>query len=182
MRPREAATGDLCVLLAPSRPLEDRVVGFLVELRERYGGRIVEPLHVTLDRIPAADEARIRGTVRGCASVLRPTPVRVNAIFGLASKSRGGVLKLDIPRDHELDGAIASVKAALRGAGAPSLYGPERWAAVTALERIARPPAGDPETLATPVELFVGDTLILSRIAGPARYEILDTATIASSG
>ena len=147
-----------------------------------YGGDRVEPIHVTIDRVAAGHEDAVRRVVRECATRLHPVAVRVNAVFGLPSKYRGAVVKLDVPRDPEIDRAIAAVKTALRAAGAPSLYGPERWAAVTALERVDRAASDTAEPLATPVELFGGDSLILSRIAGPSRYEILESARMVGSG
>ena len=179
---REAATGDLCVLLASSRPLDDGAAAFLARLRQEHGGHLVDPLHVTIDRIATPDEDAIRRAVKEIASRIRPTRVRVGAIFGLRSKNRGSIVKLDVPREPGLDRLIDAVKSALRAAGPPSLYGPERWATVTALERVDRPASDAPRTLPAPVQLFVGDTLLLSRIAGPARYEILETASIPRTG
>jgi hypothetical protein len=63
------------------------------------------------------------------------------------------------------------------------MYGDERSMTVTALERIDRPAAPTNGTaLGLPIDLFVGDTLLVSRIRSLGSYETLDTAMLQPSG
>jgi hypothetical protein len=47
---------------------------------------------------------------------------------------------------------------------------------------VTRRDSVEPDLSTLPLELFVADQVIVSRITGLARYEILDTATIPASG
>jgi len=53
---------------------------------------------------------------------------------------------------------------------------------VTALESIERAAALDPASWGLPADLFVTDTVVVSRIRGVGSYEILATASIPASG
>ena len=70
----------------------------------------------------------------------------------------------------------------MRQAGLAPMYGDERSMSVTALDRIERPGAPDTAVAALPLDLFVADTVLVSRIRGVGSYEILDTASLPASG
>jgi phage baseplate assembly protein W len=180
---RAAKAGDICILLVPSRPPSADVKDLLEGLRRDYGGRIVAPLHVTVDRVAAADTADLVRAIRECVPRLRMAAVRGEGLFVLRSAYRGtNVLKLDVGRDSALDRDVDELRSALRQAGLAPMYGDERSMSVTALERIERPGAPDTAAAALPLDLFIGDTVLVSRIRGVGNYEILDTASLTASG
>jgi len=179
---RAAQAGDVCLLLVPSRPATPEVNAFLEGLRREFGGRIVEPLHVTIDRIGAVDTDDIVPAIRECLPRLRRAAIRANDMFVLRSEYRGAdVLKLDVARDEALDHDIDVLRAALRLARLQPMYGDEHSMTVTALERIERHASLD-AAAGLPTDLFVGDTILVSRILGVGRYEILDSASMSMSG
>lgn len=183
MSARAAQAGDVCILLVPSRPPSADVKDLLEGLRRDYGGRIVEPLHVTVDRVVAVDTVDIVSAIRECVPRLRTAAVRAEGLFVLRSAYRGAnVLKVDVGRDSALDHDIDELRAALRNAGLSPMYGDERAMSVTALDRIERPGAPDTAAAGFPRDLFVADTVLISRIRSLGQYEILDTATLTASG
>jgi hypothetical protein len=165
------------VLFAPSRPLASAIRERLERLRAKFGGRIVEPLHLTLERTDGEDASGLAVAVRECAPRLRPVAVRGERLFVTPSPYRGGdVLKLHVPRDDELARVIAVVRSAIRVAGQRSLYGDDRSTSVTVIERLER--QGSLDGWAAPLELFTADELILSRIVDASTYDILDRVGI----
>ncbi|MDP9275289.1 MAG: hypothetical protein M3O99_06830 [Chloroflexota bacterium] len=150
-------------------------------MQAEFGGRIVEPLHLTLERTDGEDASGLVAAVRACAERLRPVAVRGEELFVTPSPYRGGdVLKLHVLIDEQLMGAIGEIRSALRTAGLRSLYGDVRSTSVTVLERVERP--GSLERWPRPLELFTADELIVSRIVDGSTYDILDTATVPTSG
>jgi hypothetical protein len=180
---RAAQAGDICLLLVPSRPPSPKVKALLEGLKREFGGRIIEPLHVTVDRVKAADTEGLVRAVRECTPRLRSAAVRGSGLFVLRSEYRGAdVLKLDVDRDEALGHDVDELRTALRQAGLDPMYGDGRSMTVTALERIDRSAAPNLTALGLPLDLFVGDMLLVSRIRGVGNYEILDTAMLQPSG
>jgi hypothetical protein len=180
---RAAQAGDICILLVPSRPPSADVKDLLERLKRDFGGRIVEPLHVTVDRVAAVDTADIETAIRECVPRQRMAAVRGEGLFVLRSAYRGAnVLKVDVGRDNALDHDIDELRAALRNVGLTPMYGDERSMSVTALDRIERPGAPDTAAAGLPLDLFVADTVLISRIRSVGDYEILDTASLIASG
>jgi len=182
--PRPAATGDICVLLAPSRPLSGSGAALIDRLQAAFGGERVEPIHVTVDRVPGDDAAALVRIVHKSLTRLRHAPVLVDRLFFLPSQSRGPeIVKLEVAPHAVLDADVDVLLAALRDSGLPSLYSSDRAkSTITALQRVTRGPSVTTEMSDVPVELFVADQVIVSRIVGLARYEVLDTASIPTSG
>jgi len=182
--PRPAVTGDICVLLAPSPKLTGPGAAFIDRLHADLGGERVEPLHVTVDRVATDDAAALVRAVRESASRLRPAPIRVARLYFLPSQSRGPeIVKLEVAADAVLDQDVDELLAALRRCGLPSLYPSDRAKpTITTLQRVSRSDTVEPDLSVLPLELFVADRVIVSRITGPARYEILDSASIPASG
>ena len=172
------------MLLAPSGPVSGAGAGFIDRLHADLGGERVEPLHVTVDRVATDDATTLIRAVREAAKRLRPTWVRIDRLYFLPSQSRGPeIVKLEVAPDPVLDEDVNELLAALRGCGLPSLYPDDRAKpTITALQRVTRRDSVEPDLSALPLELFVADHVIISRIAGIARYEILDTASIPPSG
>ena len=178
---RAARPGDICILLASSRPVPARARAMLDGLRQVHGGRIVEPLHVTVDRVATSETERVVRAARAALSRLRQAPVRVDRAFVIDSRDRGPhIVKLEVVRDSALVDDVAELRSALREVGLPSLHGGDRLMTVSALEH-AGPAREGANAWPVSTELFLGDLVIVSRIRGPASYEVLDTATIAAS-
>jgi hypothetical protein len=184
LKSRAAIAGDICVLLAPSRPLQAPAAAFIDRLNADLGGERVEPLHVTVDRVATDDPAALIESVRDSATRLRPAPVRVDRLYFLPSQSRGPeIVKLEVGPDAVLDDDMNEILAALRRCGLPSLYPTDRAKpTITTLQRVTRRDSVETDVAELPLELFVADRVIVSRIIGLARYEILDTASIPTSG
>lgn len=183
-RSRPAVAGDICVLLASSRPLAEPPARFVDRLRAHLGGEVVEPLHVTVDRVATDDASAVIRSVHESVRRLRPAPIRVDRLYFLPSQSRGPeIVKLEVAPDAVLEEDVDELLAALRRRGLPSLYPSDRAKpTITTLQRVTRRDSVEPDVSALPLELFVADRVIVSRITGVARYEILDTASISASG
>ena len=183
MTTRPAVAGDICVLLAPSRPLSEAAARFVHRLRADLTGEIVEPLHVTVDRVATHDVAALIRAVDESAGRLRPAPIRVARLYFLPSESRGPeIVKLEVAADPVLDEDVDELLLALRRSGLASLYPNDRTKpTITTLQRVTRGSV-EPDLSVLPLELFVADRVIVSRITGPARYEILGSASIPASG
>ena len=182
--PRPAVAGDICVLLAPSHQLTGPGAAFIDRLHADLGGERVEPLHVTVDRVATDDAAALIRCIRDSVRRLHPAPIRVDRLYFLPSPSRGPeIVKLEVSSDTVLDGDMNEILAALRLCGLPSLYPTDRAKpTITTLQRVTRRDSFDADVAGLPLELFVADRVIVSRITGVARYEILDTATVPTSG
>jgi len=147
-------------------------------------GEVVEPLHVTVDRVATDDTAALIRAVHESARRLRPIPIRVERLYFLPSRSRGPeIVKLEVATDAILDEDMNELLTAFRRCGLPSLYPSDRAKpTVTTLQRVTRRDSVEADVSGLPLELFVADRVIVSRITGLARYEILDTAAIPASG
>jgi hypothetical protein len=165
------------VLFAPSRPVAPAVRQRLERLRAEFRGRIVEPLHLTLERTDGKDASGLLAAVREYAARARPVVVRGEKLFLISSPYRGSdVLKLHVAQDEQVGAEINGLRSAIRAAGLRSLYGDERATSVTVLERVEG--QGSLERWTQPVELFTADELIVSRIVGASTYDILDRVVI----
>jgi hypothetical protein len=182
--PRPAVAGDICVLLAPSGPVSRTGAALVDRLQAALGGERVEPLHVTVDRVTTDDAAALIRIVRESVRRLRPAPVLVDRLYFLPSEYRGPeIVKLEVASDPVLDEDMNELLAALRRRGLPSLYSSDRVKpTITTLQRVTRSTSVTSEMSEMPLELFVADRVIVSRITGPARYEVLDSASIPASG
>jgi hypothetical protein len=182
--PRPAVPGDICILLAPSHQVTGHGAAFIDRLHVDLGGERVEPLHVTVDRVATDDAAALIRCVHDSVRRLRPAPVRVDRLYFLPSLSRGPeIVKLEVAPDAVLDVDIDELLESLRRCGLPSLYPADRAKpTITTLQRVTRRDSVEADVAALPLELFVADLVIVSRITGPARYEILDTASVPTSG
>jgi len=147
-------------------------------------GELVEPLHVTVDRVATDDAAALIRAVRESARRLRPAQIRVDRLYFLPSQSRGPeIVKLEVEPDAVLDQDMNELLTALRRCGLPSLYPSDRAKpTITTLQRVTRRDSVEADVSSLPLELFVADRVIVSRITGLARYEILGSASIPASG
>jgi len=115
---------------------------------------------------------------------LRPAPIRVERLYFLPSQARGPeIVKLEVALDAVLDEDMNELLTVLRRCGLPSLYPSDRAKpTITTLQRVTRRDSVEADVSGLPLELFVADRVIVSRITGIARYEIVDTAAIPASG
>ena len=167
------------MLFAASRPLANSVRHLLERMRGEFGGRIVEPLHVTLERTDGEDPRGLAAAVREHAPHTRPVAVRGENLLITPSPYRGGdVLKLQVAHSEPLRRESDAVRSAIRAAGLRSLYGDDRSTTVTVLERVDRHGPLDQSRWTLPVDLFMADELIVSRIVDASTYDILDRVAI----
>ena len=93
-----------------------------------------------------------------------------------SSYRRGDILKVQTTQDR-IAPDVDAVRSAVRAAGLRSLYGGERRANVTVLEGITH--GGDVAAEDwRPLDLFTADLVIVSRIAGASRYDVLDRISL----
>jgi len=148
-------------------------------MRAEFGGRILEPLHVTLERTDGEDGPGLVAAVREYAPRGRPIAVRGEKLFITPSPYRGGdVLKLQVAHNESLRRETDALRSAIRAAGLRSLYGDDRSMTVTVLERVDRHGSLDQSRWGLPLELFTADELIVSRIVDASTYDILDRVAI----
>ena len=148
-------------------------------MRAEFGGRILEPLHVTLERTDGEDGGGLVAAVREYAPRGRPVAVRGEKLFITPSPYRGGdVLKLQVAHNESLRRETDALRSAIRAAGLRSLYGDDRSMTVTVLERVDRHGSLDQSRWGLPLELFTADELIVSRIVDASTYDILDRVAI----
>ena len=148
-------------------------------MRAEFGGRIVEPLHVTLERTDGEDGPGLVAAVREYAPRGRPVAVRGEKLSITPSPYRGGdVLKLQVAHNESLRRETDALRSAIRAAGLRSLYGDDRSMTVTVLERVDRHGSLDQSRWGLPLELFTADELIVSRIVDASTYDILDRVAI----
>jgi hypothetical protein len=139
---------------------------------------------VTVDRVVTDQATALIQSVRDSVRRLRPAHIRVDRLYFLPSRSRGPeIVKLEVGPDPVLDEDTNELLAALRRSGVPSLYPSDRTKpTITTVQRVTRRDAVDPDVSGLPLELFIADQVIVSRIVGLARYEVLDTASMPTSG
>ena len=148
-------------------------------MRAEFGGRIVEPLHVTLERTDGEDGRGLVAAVREYAPRGRPVAVRGEKLFITPSPYRcGDVLKLQVAHNESLRRETDALRSAIHTAGLRSLYGDDRSMTVTVLERVDRHGSLDQSRWGLPLELFTADELIVSRIVDASTYDILDRVAI----
>lgn len=162
-----------------SRPLAPEVRARLDQLQRAYGGQVVDPLHLTLERVSGDRTDDLIAAVRRSISLLQPVVVRGEGLMTMRSSYRGGdILKVETTQER-IAPNVDAVRSAVRGAGLRSLYGDERRANVTVLEGIRQ--AGDVAAAEwRPLDLFTADLVIVSRIAGASRYDLLDRISLPS--
>ena len=135
---------------------------------------------MTVDRVATDDAPALIRRVHDSLKRLRRAPVRAERLYFLPSQSRGPeIVKLEVASDPVLDDDVSEILAALRRSGLPSLYPADRAKpTITTLQRVTRRDSVEADVSELPLELFVADQVIVSRIVGLAQYDILDTASI----
>lgn len=178
--PQPAQIGDLCLLIQSSQPA---AAGDLYNrqraLHTRYGGTIIEPVHLTCQRF-AGDDARqwhqLMAHLRQGMGAIMPFPLTAVALQTLAVPVlQTTILKWEVAMTPALRQFHALVNDALQASGIVGHYPPGFTSSlVAALRDIEAPtqPLYDP---ALPYPLFTADQIVLSRILGPNEFASLAT-------
>jgi hypothetical protein len=179
---RSAQCGDICILLEPTDGAE------IAQLRHRqhalqvlFGGTPVEPVHLTCQRFEVRDGAQLDQFIRDFAVCL--TRVMPFSFTALALQTlyvpnlQSNVLKWQVQRTDTLRRFVNLVNRELAGADLFSLYAPGAVASlVTALKGVpALTPVDFAQVSGFPHHLFTTNRVVLSRIRGPDKFEILAT-------
>lgn len=170
---RLSQAGDICVLIESDDQGETQTLRQRQqELIARYGGRIVEPVHLTCQRLEAKNARSItrlgQRVAKGLAD-FEPFPLTAFALMPLYSEFRQiYILKWAIHRTAALERLSTIVENAVNADGTASLY-PAGWVSllVTALEDI-RPLAvtDHTEQLLAPYPLFTPGVVSISLLKG----------------
>jgi hypothetical protein len=171
-RPREAQSGDICILLVPSVEHEKAILDLQRRLRERYGGSLTRPVHITCQRFRCdLDQLELLQSdlAELCAGMgpIHLAMDRASPFFSDFRKAK--LLKARLKADRPLAEFIRKIEAMLAHLGISPHY-PWFPNLVTLLEGIDGHAAGlsfDPDPP------FVAADLWLSRIHGPGAYQAL---------
>lgn len=176
---RSARPGDFCVLLVPKEGDAIPAIQIQRDLQDFFGGRPVNPVHVTCDRFELHDQRlleKIAIRLKHQAKLLPPIPLSAFSVKTIESDFRGGyILKWLVYLNDPLRQWINFVDDTLDAVGVRRFYsslGDMRI--VTALESIEEIDTGPFLNQATfPQYLFTARQVLLSRILGSGNYEAL---------
>lgn len=145
----------------------------IAELRGRFGGQQVEPLHVTCDRFDGAgDETRLIAALAREATAATTVLVRATAVMRLRRHDGRSVLKLVVAETPDLARVRSAVHRARRAAAMTSAYSDDVAFTVSILEGVRD--GALPEAIA-PFEAFRADRYLLSRFTAAGRFETVRT-------
>ncbi len=183
---RAAQYGDICVLLEPTDGAE------IAQLRHQqralqvlFGGTPVEPVHLTCQRFEVRDGSQLDQFIRDlavCLISVMPFSFTALALQTLyVSTLQSNVLKWQVERTDALRRFVNLIDRELARAGLSSLYVPGAVASlVTALKGVpALTPVDFAQVNGFPHHLFTVNRIVISRIQGPDRFEILATFELA---
>ncbi len=173
---RTAKIGDHFVLLIPTQTAPAVDFAWQRACQRQFGGDCTDPLHVSLQRFSPTDPASLtifaQALCRATAT-LPPLALTGVALRPLYSRFRDRyVLKCRVALAEPLQLLSTTVHQCLATAGLKGDYR-RIMVLVTVLEGIMRPITLDAQPLPAPLPLFVGGTLVISRITGPEMYEEL---------
>ena len=178
---RPAQIGDLCLLIQSSQPISDELYPRQRALQARYGGTLIQPLHLTCQRFAGQDERQwqfLLTHLRQHMGAVMPFPVTAVGLQTLAVPVlQTTILKWVIALTPALLQFQALIDDALAGSGIAGHYAPGFVSSLVAALRDITP-----ATLTQPLHdstlpylLFTADQLVLSRILGPNQFAILAT-------
>lgn len=173
---RSAKIGDHFVLLIPTRTEPAVAFAWQRAFQRQFGGDCTDPLHVSLQRFTPADPVSLTTfaqALRSATATLPPLALTAVDLRPLYSRFRDRyVLKCRVALVEPLQLLSSRVQQSLVAAGLKGDYR-RVMVLVTVLEGIMRPITLAVQPLPTPLSLFVGGTLVISRITGPEMYEEL---------
>ena len=173
--------GDLTLLLEPSDPAEiDTLRQYQIALQSLYGGKLMEPVHLTCQRFTLTDEQqypRLVEILTAFASHSETFTLQAQGLLPFYSEYRQAyLLKWEIVLDPRLKSCSARLERVLKTPWITSLYTPG-WVStlVTALEDIhTEPSPGKVDLPSYPYPLFTPGILTISKLHEPSNFEILD--------
>jgi hypothetical protein len=181
--PQPAQIGDLCLLIQSSQPA---AAGDLYNhqraLHNRYGGTIIEPVHLTCQRFAGDDERQwqqLLPHLRQGIGTIMPFPLTAVALQTLAVPVlQTTILKWVVDVTPALLQFHALVNDALQRSGITGHYPPGFTSSLVAALRDIAPPMPPLHDPALPYPLFTADQIALSRILGPNEFAILATLSV----
>jgi GNAT superfamily N-acetyltransferase len=174
---REGRAGDLCLLLLPDHSEVAALTARQEALRTYFGGRLVQPVHLTCDRFePAANNNLpcLLDDLRRLFAPIRPFPLTAVGLRTIPTSFRGHILKWELAGDGRLPPLINQLTQLLTNHNARLFYAPlDQPGLVTALADIDRTDTAEwPGRW--PTHLFTAAHVLLSRIDQPGKFTILD--------
>lgn len=180
-RPRTARPGDICVLLEPAEEEIPRLRQLQASLQGWLGGHPHERVHLTCQRF-RLEEDRLLATVveqlRDRIGQLPPVALIANGVV-IAESSfwQSRLLRWQVEVTEDLQRLVEAVEGGLVAAGArPHFPCAAGWipALVTALEDVPQREYVQEELReGFPQYLFTGQRVVLSRIVGQRRFDVL---------
>ncbi|MEZ4621001.1 MAG: hypothetical protein R2867_36625 [Caldilineaceae bacterium] len=173
---RSAQSGDIFVLLTPSPTLSSSDFPWQLAWQARYGGTITDPLHVSLQRFICPDEEQLGEVIRALqAATTRCTPlplvgVDVRPLYSAFREKY--ILKCRTERTSALQSLDDLINTLLETHGLTPHYR-KLAVLITVLEAIAKPVSMSPQPLPMPQPLFIGCQLVVSRVTGQERYDMI---------
>ena len=178
---RPAQVGDICLLIQSSQSTTGDLYHRQLALQARYGGTLIQPIHLTCQRFTGEDERHwqpLLAYLRQNMDAVMPFPLTAVALQTLAVPVlQTTILKWAIAMTPGLLQFQALIEDALDASGIAGHYAPGFVSSlVAALRDITPPPPAQPLYDPTlPYPLFSADQLVLSRILGPNQFAILAT-------
>jgi hypothetical protein len=179
---RTAEPGDVCVLLGPGQDEAERLHRLQASLQSVFGGVPHEPVHLTCQRFEMAQDVPLPGIIQHLEArlaVIPPISVVADSVIQIEHPFwQSTLLRWHIDATDEVSHLSAAIEDGLVAAGTtPHFPRDSGWAPalVTALEGIT--PLADLDrqlnkTL-SPLYLFTGRWVVLSRILGQGEFELL---------
>ena len=176
---RGTRPGDLFVLLVPSEGEATPAGQMQRELQAFFGGRPVNPVHVTCERFELSDQRRLEEIIRRLrqqAKIQPSFPVTAFSVQMIKPDYRGGhILKWLVDLSDPLNRWINFVGDTLDAVGARRFFSPlgDIWTvtALVGIEEMDTMPFLARSTF--PQHLFTARQILLSRILGPDKHETL---------
>jgi GNAT superfamily N-acetyltransferase len=174
---REGQTGDLCLLLLPANDEIEALTARQKALQAYFGGRLVQPVHLTCDRFEPAENNNLPSLLaelRRLFAPIRPLPLTVVGLRAIPTSFRGHILKWELAGDGRLPSLFNQLAQLLTNHNARLFYPPlNQPGLVTALANIDRTDTAEwPGRW--PTHLFTAAHVLLSRIDQPGQFTILD--------
>jgi hypothetical protein len=175
---RPAQVGDLCVLLEPTpggySPGQERQQ----DLQLRFGGTLIERLHLTCQRFDCQDPQTLKACLAGLKKVVADTEQFALQAIGLETLyvpvRETNILKWEVEVHHTLRHFVAEIRRALLLQGiephyvadfVPNLVAALKDVPEVSEERLA-------QEVGLPYSLFDTGQLVVSRIHGPNEFVI----------
>ncbi len=179
--PREARSGDMCILLVPSAEHEKAILDTQKWLRKRYGGSLTRPVHITCQRFCCGRDQIELLQANLAELCVRSSPIWVEmdrASPFYSNFRRAQLLKARLRADRLLSEFARKIEVILASLG---IYPHYPWFPnlVTLLEDIDEHVV---DSSIDPDPPFVADDLLLSRIHGPGSYQTLFKASMGEGG